>query len=107
MTREEAKQMFRDDKNSQGCYKAVLTKIDWIYDAFEKEQRDLDELEEDCHKLNDKLESYKQDQLMTIEVWFHIRQICNTMNESNFNSLKDIIIRATERIDMYNKTNKL
>ncbi len=36
MTREEAKQMFRDDKNSQGCYKAVLTKIDKIYDEFEK-----------------------------------------------------------------------
>lgn len=36
MTREEAKQMFRDDKNSQGCYKAVLTKIDKIYDAFEE-----------------------------------------------------------------------
>ena len=39
MTREEAKQMFRDDKNSQGCYKAVLTKIDKIYDAFEEQMR--------------------------------------------------------------------
>jgi len=37
MTREEAKQMFRDDKNSQGCYKAVLTKVDKIYDAFEEQ----------------------------------------------------------------------
>ena len=37
MTREEAKKMFRDDKNSQGCYKAVLTKIDKIYDAFEEQ----------------------------------------------------------------------
>ena len=107
MTREEAKQEFRSDKNSQGCYKAVLTKIDLIYDSFEKQERDLDDLEEDLHKLNDKLESYKKDQLMTIEVCYHIREICNTMNESNFNILKDIIIRATERIDMYNKTNKL
>jgi len=36
MTREDAKKMFKDDKNSQGCYKAVLTKIDAIYDDFEK-----------------------------------------------------------------------
>jgi len=36
MTREEAKQMFRKDKNGYGCYKAVLTKIDKVYDDFEK-----------------------------------------------------------------------
>jgi len=33
--REAAKQMFRDDKNSQGCYRSVMTKIDMIYDNFE------------------------------------------------------------------------
>lgn len=59
MTREEAKQMFRDDKNSQGCYKAVLTKIDWIYDSFEKEQRELDYLEENCHRLSDQIDFFK------------------------------------------------
>jgi hypothetical protein len=34
INRERAKQMFRDDKNSQGCYKSVLTKIDLIYDSI-------------------------------------------------------------------------
>jgi hypothetical protein len=37
MTREEAKELFRNDKNSQGCYKAVLTKVDAIFDSLEKE----------------------------------------------------------------------
>ncbi len=41
MDREEAKQMFRDDKNSQGCYKAVLTKVDKIYDTFEAQNKKL------------------------------------------------------------------
>lgn len=41
MDREEAKQMFREDKNSQGCYKAVLTKVDKIYDAFEAQHKKL------------------------------------------------------------------
>jgi len=41
MDREEAKQMFRDDKNSQGCYKTVLTKVDKIYDTFEAQNKKL------------------------------------------------------------------
>jgi len=34
--REAAKQMFRDDKNSQGCYKSVMTKIDKICDSIDE-----------------------------------------------------------------------
>lgn len=34
--REAAKQMFRDDKNSQGCYRSVMTKIDKVYDSIDK-----------------------------------------------------------------------
>jgi len=34
--REAAKQMFRDDKNSQGCYRSVMTKIDKIYDSLDE-----------------------------------------------------------------------
>ena len=37
MTREEAKQMFRDDKNSQGCYRSVMTKLNKIYDSLDEE----------------------------------------------------------------------
>jgi hypothetical protein len=37
MTRDEAKDLFRNDKNFQGCYQAVLTKVDMIFDAFEKD----------------------------------------------------------------------
>lgn len=37
MTREEAKQMFRDDINSQGRHRAVLTKVDKIYDSIEQD----------------------------------------------------------------------
>ena len=35
MTREEAKQMFRDDLDSYGKPKAIMKKIDKIYDDFE------------------------------------------------------------------------
>ncbi len=37
--REAAKQMFRDDKHSQGCYRSAITKIDMIYDSFEKQEQ--------------------------------------------------------------------
>jgi len=39
MTRAEAKEMFRNDKNSYGCYKSVMTKIDKIYNDFEADQK--------------------------------------------------------------------
>ena len=45
MTREEAKQMFRDDKNSYGAYKAVMSKINKIYDDFENESPPIHILE--------------------------------------------------------------
>ena len=35
MTREEAKEIFRNDKDSYGKPKAVMTKINKIYDDFE------------------------------------------------------------------------
>jgi len=35
MNREEAKKMFRDDKDSYGKPKAIISKIDKIYDEFE------------------------------------------------------------------------
>ena len=41
MTREEAKQMFREDKDSYGKPRAVMTKIDKIYDDFEQEKEDM------------------------------------------------------------------
>jgi hypothetical protein len=37
MNREQAKQMFRDDKDAYGKPKAVMSKIDKIYDEFEQE----------------------------------------------------------------------
>lgn len=37
MTREEAKELFRKDKDSYGKPKAVMSKLDKIYDDFEKE----------------------------------------------------------------------
>lgn len=37
MTREEAKELFRSDKDSYGKPKAVMTKINAIYDDFDKE----------------------------------------------------------------------
>jgi len=37
MTREEAKQLFREDKDAYGKPKAIMTKIDKIYDEFESE----------------------------------------------------------------------
>ena len=36
MTREEAKELFRNDKDSYGKPKSVMTKIDLIFDSFEK-----------------------------------------------------------------------
>ena len=38
MTRDEAKELFRNGKDSYGKPKAVMTKIDQIYDDFEKEK---------------------------------------------------------------------
>ena len=37
MKRKEAKQMFRDDKDSYGKPKAIMSKIDKIYDEFDNE----------------------------------------------------------------------
>ena len=37
MTRYEAKELFRSDKDSYGKPKAVMTKINAIYDDFDKE----------------------------------------------------------------------
>jgi hypothetical protein len=36
MTREEAKDLFRTDLNSYGCPKKIMSKIDMIFDSFEK-----------------------------------------------------------------------
>lgn len=41
MTREEAKSLFRNDKDSYGKPKSIMTKIDLIYDEFEKEKQEL------------------------------------------------------------------
>jgi len=38
MTREAAKQMFRDDKDAYGKPRSVMRKIDAIYDAIEKQK---------------------------------------------------------------------
>lgn len=40
MTREEAKQMFREDKDAYGKARGVMGKIDKIYDDFEKELKE-------------------------------------------------------------------
>ena len=37
MTREEAKQLFRDDKNSYGQTRAPMTKLDAIFDSIESQ----------------------------------------------------------------------
>ena len=39
MRKEEAKELFRNDKDSYGKPKAVMSKIDKIFDEFEKESR--------------------------------------------------------------------
>lgn len=46
MTREEAKNLFRNDKDSYGKPKAVMSKIDQIYDDFEKEMENRFTIEE-------------------------------------------------------------
>lgn len=45
MKREEAKQMFRDDKDSYGKPRGIMGKLDKIYDDFEKT-----DLTESCSK---------------------------------------------------------
>ena len=44
MNREEAKELFRKDKDSFGCYKAVMTKIDKIYNSFDRKRKLIDEV---------------------------------------------------------------
>jgi len=39
MTREEAKELFRSDKDSYGKPRAIMSKIDKIYDSFNKESK--------------------------------------------------------------------
>ena len=41
MTREEAKEMFRNDKDSYGKPKAIMSKIDKIFDDFEEEKEEI------------------------------------------------------------------
>ena len=52
MTREEAKKLFRNDKDSYGKPKAIMHKIDRIYDDFEKKLTD-EEIEEWADKKNE------------------------------------------------------
>lgn len=44
MTREKAKDLFREDKNSYGGVKSPMSKVDQIYDEFEKELKEAYEL---------------------------------------------------------------
>ena len=41
MTRDEAKEMFRTDKDSYGKPKSIMTKLDKIFDEFELEKKTL------------------------------------------------------------------
>jgi len=41
MTRKEAKELFKKDKNAYGYANAPMTKIDEIYDDFEKIENDI------------------------------------------------------------------
>lgn len=41
MNRDEAKEMFKEDKDSYGKPKAIMSKIDKIFDGFETEKEDL------------------------------------------------------------------
>ena len=41
MTREDAKEMFRNDKDAYGKPRSVMSKIDKIFDDFEKEKEDM------------------------------------------------------------------
>ena len=43
MTREEAKELFRNDRDSYGKPRKIMTKIDMIFDDFEKEIQQLKE----------------------------------------------------------------
>ena len=68
MTREEAKQMFRDDKDSYGKPRAIMSKIDKIYDDFEAENKqtigsnlDLDKLGAEVDELLQSIDEGKID----------------------------------------------
>lgn len=41
MTRETAKKMFKDDVDSYGKPKKIMSKLDMIFDDFEKEKQDI------------------------------------------------------------------
>ena len=41
MTREQAKALFRDDKDGYGKPKGIMRKLDQIFDEFEKEKEEL------------------------------------------------------------------
>lgn len=49
MTREEAKQMFKEDKDAYRKPRAIMTKIDKIFDEFEQEKEDLKEYYKDYY----------------------------------------------------------
>lgn len=53
MNREKAKQMFKDDKDAYGKPRAIMAKIDKIFDEFEGEKGDLQS------DINNKLSSLK------------------------------------------------
>ena len=77
MTRKEAKDLFRNDKDSYGKPRAVMTKIDEIYDDFESEQGKLQrenelfqqwakskpmwDAEDDPNKVNEELRDWSKD----------------------------------------------
>lgn len=71
--REAAKQMFRDDKNSQGCYRSVITKIDKIYDSLQSELKEKDEQiegleEEDEQNTKDLVDSVLENQKLKEQI---------------------------------------
>ena len=48
MTRDKAKSLFKNDKNSEDCYRGVLSKVDEIYNAHYKEIKTILNTIENC-----------------------------------------------------------
>jgi len=77
MTREEAKEMFRNDKDSYGKPRGVMGKIDKIYDEFEGESLAKAHVEKVFEKDYDYIEVYRY----LFGRWWYVRTISKPMGE--------------------------
>lgn len=78
MNKEQAKELFRKDRNAYGSPKAVMSKIDLIFDSFEYQL--LQEQKDFLFELGGKLKQVSDNKLSLDDLREEILQACSELD---------------------------